>query len=141
MKQLFTVFLQKAVLKNLTKIRGKLLCRILYFNTVASRRPPTFSKGTPVNNVLVKFAKFFEKVCLQSNCEQLSLNMSYVKINRKPCRFRLVQTKTSYVTARCFKMKSNFNGNAQFLFLCNPQKSSVNAVLMKIIKKHCHTRK
>ena len=67
--------------------------------------------------------------------------MSYVKINRKPCRFRLVQTKTSYVTARCFKMKSNFNGNAQFLFLCNPQKSSVNAFLMKIIKKHCHTRK
>ena len=31
--------------------------------------------------------------------------------------------------------------NAQFLFLCNPQKSSVNVYLMKIIKKHCTKKK
>ena len=27
-----------------------------------------------------------------------------------------------------------FKGNAQFIFLCNPPKSSVNACLMKILK-------
>ena len=32
-------------------------------------------------------------------------------------------------------------GNAQFLFLCNPQKSSVNVCFMKIIKKHCHKKR
>ena len=32
-------------------------------------------------------------------------------------------------------------GNAQFLFLCNPQKSSVNVSLMKIIEEHCHKKK
>ena len=31
-------------------------------------------------------------------------------------------------------------GNEQFLFLCNPQKSTVNVCLMKIIKKHCHKK-
>ena len=32
-------------------------------------------------------------------------------------------------------------GNAQFLFLCNPKKSSVNVCFMKIIKKHCHKKR
>ena len=27
-----------------------------------------------------------------------------------------------------------FKGNVQFIFLCNPQKSSVNVCLMKILK-------
>ena len=32
-------------------------------------------------------------------------------------------------------------GNAQFIFLCNPQKPTFNVCLMKIIKKHCHKKK
>ena len=33
------------------------------------------------------------------------------------------------------KINSNINkGNAQFIFLCNPRKSLVNACLMKILK-------
>ena len=31
-------------------------------------------------------------------------------------------------------------GNAQFLFLCNPQKSLVNVSLMKTIKEHSHKK-
>ena len=31
-------------------------------------------------------------------------------------------------------------GNAQLIFLCNPQKSSVNVFLMNLIKKHCHKK-
>ena len=33
-----------------------------------------------------------------------------------------------------------FKGNAQFLFLCNSQKSSVNFCLMKTNKKHSHKK-
>ena len=33
-----------------------------------------------------------------------------------------------------------FKGNAQFIFLCNPQKSSVNVCLTNLIKKHCHKK-
>ena len=33
-----------------------------------------------------------------------------------------------------------FKGNAQFLFLCNLQKSLIIVCLMKIIKKHCHKK-
>ena len=36
--------------------------------------------------------------------------------------------------------KSSVKGNAQFIFLCNPQKSSVNVCLMNLIKKHCHKK-
>ena len=36
----------------------------------------------------------------------------------------------------------NIKGNTQFMFLCNPQKSSINFCLVKILKstvtkKHC----
>ena len=37
-------------------------------------------------------------------------------------------------------IKKELKGNAQFLFLCSPQKSSVNVCLMKIIKKHYHKK-
>ena len=33
-----------------------------------------------------------------------------------------------------------FKGNAQFIFLCNPQKSLVNVFLMRNIQKHCHKK-
>ena len=33
-----------------------------------------------------------------------------------------------------FYKKGILNGNADFIFLCNPQKSSVNACFMKILK-------
>ena len=31
-------------------------------------------------------------------------------------------------------------GNAQFIFLCKPQKSSVKVCLLKILKQHCHKK-
>ena len=34
-----------------------------------------------------------------------------------------------------------FKGNAQFIFLCNTQKPSVDFFLMKNIKKHCHKKR
>ena len=37
-------------------------------------------KGTPTWILLTKFVKCFETVFLQGNCEQLLLNISYVKI-------------------------------------------------------------
>ena len=35
---------------------------------------------------------------------------------------------------------NKFKGNAQFIFLCNPQKVSVNVCLMKTLEKHCHKK-
>ena len=36
--------------------------------------------------------------------------------------------------------KLKLKGKAQFIFLCNPQNSSVNVCLIKKIKKHCHKK-
>ena len=36
--------------------------------------------------------------------------------------------------------QSDFYGNAQFIFLCNLQKSSINVCLIKLLKKHCHEK-
>ena len=35
---------------------------------------------------------------------------------------------------------NKFKGNAQFIFLCNPQKVSVNVCLMKTLEKNCHKK-
>ena len=40
----------------------------------------------------------------------------------------------------CYAIQMFFKGNAQFLFLCNPKKSSVNVCLMKNIEKHCQKK-
>ena len=37
-----------------------------------------------------------------------------------------------------FTKKHYFKGNAQLIFLCNPQKSSLHDYLIKILKKHYH---
>ena len=37
-------------------------------------------------------------------------------------------------------LANHVKGNAQLIFLCNPQKSSVNVSLIKKIKKHCHKK-
>ena len=39
-----------------------------------------------------------------------------------------------------FWNSAKVKGNAQFLFLCNPEKSSVNIYFIKIIKKDCHKK-
>ena len=39
-----------------------------------------------------------------------------------------------------FEVYLNVKGNAEFIFLCNPQKSSVNVCLIKKIKKYCHKK-
>ena len=56
----FKVVLQKVVLRNFPKIRGKHFCRILCFNKALGLI------------FFVKFAKFFETAFfLQSNCERI----------------------------------------------------------------------
>ena len=48
-------------------------------------------------------------------------------------------TLTSLFPVHC-KIKPFLKGNAQFIFLCNAQKSSVDVFLMRNIKKHCHKK-
>ena len=35
---------------------------------------------------------------------------------------------------------TEFKRNAQFIFLCNPQISSVNVNMIKLLKKHCRKK-
>ena len=54
-------------------------------------------------------------------------------INRnRPTIYRHKYTK--YKICLIIMMTLCIKGNAQFIFLCNPQKSSVNVCLMKILK-------
>ena len=46
--------------------------------------------------------------------------------------------KLSNTVAKLKKTVAYIKGNAQFIFLCNPQKSSFNICLIKLLKKHCH---
>ena len=45
-----------------------------------------------------------------------------------------ITTLMLFITSKALFVLKIFKGNAQFVFLCNPQKSSVNAYLMKILK-------
>ena len=58
----FKVVLQKVVLRNFPKIRGKHFCRILCFNKVASPRLDFFRKVCKI---------FRNSFFLQSNCERI----------------------------------------------------------------------
>ena len=93
--------------------------------------------------VLKNSAIFTEKhLCLfLKKLRALHLSLFFNKVAGLRRKQRNLPNFLEQLFYRTLLVAASVKGNAQFLFLRNPQKSSGNVCLVKIIKKHCHKKR